>query len=187
MAFLSQDELESIGFRSLGQGVKISKDARLYRPSLMDIGDNSRIDDFCLLAGAISIGRNVHLAAYSNIAAGLTGVRMDDFSGMAYGSQLIAESDDYSGRFMTNPTIPDKFRRCQCESIYIGRHCIIGASSIVLPGVKMGEGSSVGAMSLLTKATNEWEIYFGIPAKRIKSRKKDLLAYESLLDGLDSS
>ena len=47
-----------------------------------------------------------------------------------------------------------------------------------MPGVTLGEGTSIYAMSLVTKSTESWSIYFGIPAKRLKSRKRDLLVLE---------
>ena len=63
----------------------------------------------------------------------------------------------------------------------VGRHVIIGSGSVVLPGVTIGEGSSVGALSLITKSLEEWGVYFGSPAKKIKSRRKDLLEQEQTL------
>ena len=68
------------------------------------------------------------------------------------------------------------------RSITIGKHVIVGASSLILPGVKIGEGTAIYAMSMVTKTTEEWSIYFGIPAKRIKSRSKEMLTYEEQLN-----
>ena len=52
---------------------------------------------------------------------------------------------------------------------------IIGAGTIVLPGVNLAEGTSIGASSLVTKSTSPWGIYYGIPAKFKKSISQDLL------------
>ena len=49
---------------------------------------------------------------------------------------------------------------------------------MVFPGVTVAEGCSVGAMSLVTKDTQPWGVYVGIPARRLKERKKDLLQFE---------
>ncbi|MBD3830902.1 MAG: acyltransferase, partial [Arcobacter sp.] len=57
-------------------------------------------------------------------------------------------------------------------------HSIVGASSVIMPGVTLGEGTSIGAMSLILKSTEPWGIYVGNPAKRLKDRKKDLLDLE---------
>jgi acetyltransferase-like isoleucine patch superfamily enzyme len=44
-----------------------------------------------------------------------------------------------------------------------------------MPGTIVAKGTSVGAMSLVSKDTKPWRIYVGNPAKRLKKRKKDLV------------
>ncbi|MNE79761.1 dTDP-4-amino-4,6-dideoxy-D-glucose acyltransferase [compost metagenome] len=132
-----------------------------------------------MLSGNIKIGKNVHVAAYCNLAGGELGIEMEDFSGLAYGCHVFTQSDDYSGETMTNPTVPKKYKKETYKKIHIGKHVIVGTKSIILPGVNVAEGCSVGAMTMLTKSTQPWGIYFGIPAKRIKERKRDLLELES--------
>ena len=179
MPFLSEEKLNTIGFKSLGKNVKISDKASIHNPETIEIGDNSRIDDFCVLSGKITIGRNVHFAVFNNVAGGELGAHFDDFSGLAYGCHIFTQSDDYSGKSLTNPTVPDEFKVEMKAPVYLGRHVIIGTSSIILPGVEIADGCSVGAMSMVTKSTEPWGIYFGVPAKRIKSRSKDLLELEA--------
>ncbi|WP_275723446.1 acyltransferase [Vibrio furnissii] len=178
MAFLTEQELIAMNFKSLGKNVKISDKASLYNIELMSIGDNSRIDDFCLVSGKVTIGRNVHIAAYCNVAGGIPGIEFEDFSGLAYGCHVFSQSDDYSGKTLTNPTIPDAYKREAYKSVTIGRHVIVGTQSIILPGANLAEGCSVGAMSMVTKPTKSWGVYFGIPAKRIKERSQELLKLE---------
>lgn len=179
MAFLTEEQINAIGFKYIGDNVKISDKAAIYNPDLISIEDNSRVDDFCLLSGNIKIGKNVHVAAYCNLAGGELGIEMEDFSGLAYGCHVFTQSDDYSGETMTNPTVPKKYKKETYKKIHIGKHVIVGTKSIILPGVNVAEGCSVGAMTMLTKSTQPWGIYFGIPAKRIKERKRDLLELES--------
>ena len=65
MAFLSQAELEKLGFASLGEGVLISDKTSIYGAERMHIGDRTRIDDFCVLsagAGGFEMGKHVHIA-----------------------------------------------------------------------------------------------------------------------------
>ncbi len=47
-----------------------------------------------------------------------------------------------------------------------------------MPALTIGEGTAVGSMSLVTKDLEEWGIYAGIPCRRIKERRKDLIALE---------
>ena len=180
MPFLSQDQLNALSFKYLGKNVRISDKASIYDPDRIEIGDNSRIDDFCVISGKVVMGRNVHIAVYNNVAGGELGVFLEDFSGLAYGCHVFSQSDDYSGRSLTNPTVPDEFKNETKATIRICRHVIVGACTIVLPGVTINEGSAVGAMSMVTKSTDTWAIYFGVPAKKIKNRHKDLLKLEAI-------
>ncbi len=180
MAFLSEDQLREMSFGKLGRNVRISTKASIYGADQMEIGDNTRIDDFCVVSGKVSFGRNVHVAVHCTIAGGTVGIAFDDFSGLAYGCRVFSQSDDYTGRTLTNPTVPAEYKQERKAAIHIGRHCIVGANSLIFPGVTMAEGCSLGAMSMLTKSTEPWSVYFGIPAKKIKDRKKDLLALEKM-------
>lgn len=178
MSFYSDAELRNIGFKKFGKHVKISTKASIYRPQEIEIGDYSRIDDFCIVSGKITIGRNVHLAAYSHVSAGKCSVKFEDFSGLAYGCNVFTGSDDYSGATLTNPTVPLEYKGLKESSIIIGRHVIVGTNSIIFPGVHIREGCAIGAQSLVIKSTEPWGVYFGAPAKKIKNRKKDLLILE---------
>lgn len=178
MPFLTSEQLQKMGFKSLGKNVRISDKASIFNADQISIGDHSRIDDFCVISGKVSIGRNVHIAVFSNVAGGTEGIELGDFAGLAYGCQLFSQSDDYSGRTLTNPTVPQKFKQEIKQKICVERHCIIGTYSIVFPGVTIKEGTSVGAMSVVTKSTDAWSVYLGIPARRVKARKQDLLELE---------
>ena len=186
MAFLNEDKLSMLGFKYLGNNVLISDQASIYNPELISIDDNSRIDDFCVLSGKVTIGRNVHIAVFCNVAGGEMGVILEDFSGLAYGCQVFTQSDDYSGLTMTNPTVPDQYKEETKKPVTIGRHSIVGTSAIIFPGVCLSEGTAVGALSIVTKNTDEWAIYAGRPAKRIKARKRDLLQLEEEYLRVDS-
>jgi acetyltransferase-like isoleucine patch superfamily enzyme len=178
VAFLAEKDLVALGFRHLGRNVRISDKASIYEPRQMEIGDNSRIDDFCVLSGRVVIGRNVHIAVFCNVAGGEEGAYLEDFSGLSYGCHLIAQSDDYSGQSLTNPTVPDKYKIEKKAAVYLRKHVIVGSCSVVLPGVTLAEGTSIGAMSLVTRSTRPWSIYCGIPARHLKARRNDLLTLE---------
>lgn len=177
--FLTNDEIKKIGFKSVGENVLISDKATFYRPERISIGNNVRIDDFCVLANNIVLHNNVFVGLYTCILSGPNSlIRMCDFSTLAYRCMILSNSDDYSGFAMTNPTIPDKYRLVTEKSITIGKHCVIGTGSTILPGSNIAEGTSIGAMSLVTKPTESWHIYCGIPAKPIAMREKKILELE---------
>jgi acetyltransferase-like isoleucine patch superfamily enzyme len=178
MAYYNQDQLKELGFKSIGKNVKISDKASIYNHEQIEIGDNSRIDDFCVISGKIKIGRNVHITPTCFVAGGIKGIIFEDFTTLAYGVKVFTQSDDYSGETMMNSTVPKEYKNEYMKEIIIKKQSIIGAGSIIMPGVILEEGTTVGAMSLVLNSTLPWGIYVGIPAKRLKNRKKDLLELE---------
>ena len=174
MGYLSENALREMNFKSLGRGVKISDKASIYDAELIDIGDFSRVDDFCVLSGKISIGRYCHVTPLCLIAGGQPGVEIKDFCGLAYGVKVFAQSDDYSGETMVSSLVPKKYKRERFASVLLERQVIVGTNSVILPGVTVAEGCAIGAMTLVVKSTEPWGMYVGSPAKWLKARKKDL-------------
>jgi acetyltransferase-like isoleucine patch superfamily enzyme len=179
-SFLSKEELDKIGFKSLGKNVLLGKLAMIYSPEFISIGNNVRIDDFAMLAGDITLGNNIHISSYCALFGGKVGagIVMKNYSGLACRVTIYATSDDYSGEFMTNPTIPSSFRKGIEGRVVIHEYVIVGASSVILPGVEIGEGTAVGAMSMVEKSLPEWKICKGIPARALKERSKRLIELE---------
>lgn len=183
MAFLSRVRLEAIGFASLGEDVLISDAARIYNAAHISIGSHVRIDDFCILSagsGGIRIGRHVHIGCFGSLI-GKEAISLGDFAGMSSRVSVYSSSDDYSGEFMTNPTVPERYRRVQHGSVVIGRHAIFGAGCVILPGVAVGEGAAVGALTLIARDLEPFTSYLGIPARKTGERKRNLLALETQL------
>lgn len=178
MSYYNSSELESLGFKSIGKNVKISSKAIIYNCNQIEIGDNSRIDDFCILSGKIKIGSFIHVTPMCLLAGGEFGIEVSDFCTFSYAVKIFTQSDDYSGKTMTNSNIPEKYKNEYKSKVVINKHSIIGAGSMIMPGVILAEGTSVGAMSLVLKSTDEWNIYIGSPAKKLKKRSKDLLKLE---------
>ena len=57
--------------------------------------------------------------------------------------------------------------------VVIGKNVMIGANCTVLPGVKIGDGASVSAMSLVNSNIPAGETWGGVPAKKINRKKID--------------
>ena len=174
-SFYTNEELKELGLKSFGKKVLISRNAQIYCASNIEIGDNVRIDDFCILSGYVKLGSHIHIGAGTYLFAGDAGIEMEDFSCLSSRCAIYAITDDYSGATLTNSAIPDRFKNIVEDKVLIRKHVLIGTGSTILTGVTIEEGSSFGAMSLISKSTASWGIYVGIPAKRIKDRKKELL------------
>jgi acetyltransferase-like isoleucine patch superfamily enzyme len=185
--FYTDEELAHVEFRSLGNNVKIKRNANLYFTENMSIGDNSRIDDCAVIVASreqVTIGRNAHIASHCYISAS-DGFAMEDFCGLSPGVLVFTSSDDYSGARMTNPTLPREFTGVTGGFVRLERHVIIGAGTVILPNVRIEIGTSVGAQSLVTTSLPPWGIYSGVPAKFLRERSKALLDIEQryLSDG----
>lgn len=177
-SFYDIEELEALGLKSVGNDVYISKKASIYSADKISIGNNVRIDDFCILSGHIEIGSNIHIAAYTALYGGEEGIYLADYVNISSRVSIYSISDDYSGNSMTSPVIPDKFKKIISLPVYIEKHVIIGATSVVLPGVRLREGSSFGCFSMINRDSEEWSINVGIPFKKIKERSKKILELE---------
>lgn len=181
MAFLSEKKLNKLGFKHLGKNVLISDLASFYNPKNISIGDNTRIDDFCVLsAGAdgIFIGNNIHLSVHVSIL-GKAKTTLEDFSAISVGTTIFTSNDDYSGNFMTNPTIPEGFKNVTSEEVHLEKHVLIGAGCVILPGVYINQGARVGALSLVKKGHyQEFSLYGGVPARFIKKTSNQLIDLE---------
>lgn len=180
MALLSREAIESMGFSSVGENVQISDRTSVYGASRITVGNDVRIDDFCVIsagAGGIDIGNHVHIAVgVTLIGAGK--ITLCDFVGISSRASIYSSNDDYSGAAMTGPTLPSEFTNVRHADVFMGKHVIVGSGSIVLPGVTLEEGVAVGALSLIHKRCEAFGVYVGNPARRIKERKRDLLDVE---------
>ena len=135
MAYLTRDELEKMGFASVGEAVFISDKASIYGAERITLGSNIRIDDFCVLSagiGGIVIGDYVHIAVFS-LLIGAGKIVLSDFSTLSSRVSVYSSSDDYSGEYMTNPTVPAEFTNVNHGDVLIGRHVVIGSGSVILP------------------------------------------------------
>lgn len=175
--FLSQKDLYDIGFKDLGKNVKISSNAVFYQPERMSIGNNVRIDDFCKLTGTVSLGSYIHIASHS-ILAGKFGISIADFGSISMGCILFSASDDFSGNYLINPMVPERYVNITGGPIILEKHTIVGAGSIVFPNVTLHEGCAVGAGSVVNQSLDGWKIYVGTPCRAVKHREKNILELE---------
>lgn len=173
-SFYSEEELKDLGLKAFGENVFISKKCSIYSPYDISIGNNVRIDDFCILSGKITIGNYVHISAF-NALYGKLGIEIGDFCGISPKCSLFSATDDFSGEFMISPMVPPNLTNVTGGMIKLNKYVQIGAGSIVLPKVELKEGSVAGAMTLIKEDLDEWSIYSGIPAIKLKSRKKNII------------
>ncbi len=175
MSWLTKEELSQ--FKSVGENVLISKHAIIYGPENIEIGNNVRIDALCILmaaTGYFKIGSFVHLAAHSTFGCA-GGIELGDFAQIASHCLLLSASDDFSGRHLIGPTVPEEYRKVYKRRIFVEEGCVIGAGCTILPGTNLCSGAALGAMSMTEKnqLLDHDSIYVGVPAVRKKERHYD--------------
>lgn len=74
----------------------------------------------------------------------------------------------YSGEQQDNPNTPPNLRELFSKPVKIGDNCWIGEKAAILPGVTLGDGTIVGAGSVVTKSFEGGTIIAGNPAKILK-------------------
>lgn len=172
-SFYSIEELKKLGIKEVGEEVYISKKASIYSPQNLKIGNHVRIDDFCILSGNIEIGNYVHISAYVALY-GKYGIKIKDFCGCSPRTTIFSATDDFSGEYMISPMVPEELTNVTGGVVTLEKYVQLGANTVVMPNITIGEGTSLGAMSFVNKSLEEWKIYAGIPCRYIKDRKKDV-------------
>jgi dTDP-4-amino-4,6-dideoxy-D-glucose acyltransferase len=183
MSYYSESELREMGIGDFGERVRISRKASIYGWEKLSVGNDVRIDDFCVISvgrGRLIIGSYVHIAVFS-LMIGRGAITISDFCNLSSRVSIYSSSDDYSGNWMTNPTVPTEYTRVTHEDVFLGKHVIIGSGSVVLPGVAIEDGVAVGALSLVKSRCEAFGMYVGTPAKRVRERSRNLLQMEEKL------
>jgi acetyltransferase-like isoleucine patch superfamily enzyme len=160
--------------RRIGRNVIIGKTVRIRYPEIVEIGDDVIIDDFTYISTSLNVDSRVHIAAGCKLIGGRDShVRIGQFSTLAPNVVIAAGSDDYiSG--IASPLVPLEYKgSVEIGNVELGRHCIVGSNSTVLPNVRFADGAAVGAQSLVKTDIPAWSLYGGIPARYLKSRNRD--------------
>lgn len=171
----SNSQYDTSLFLSAGEDVFISANVEIRRPYLVSVGNHIAIDSGFYLTTSAEIGNYVHLGPYISCVGGAKSkLIVNDFATIAAGCRIICGSDSFMGNGLTSTTVPEKYRdTTKLTTVTIGKFAGIGTNVVIMPGVTIGEGSVIGACSLVTKDTEPWTVYYGNPAKAIKIRPKE--------------
>ena len=157
-----------------GEDVFISNMVEIRRPYLVEIGCHVAIDSGVYITTQLVVGDYIHMSPYITVIGGeKSKLVIQNFATIAAGTRIIAGSDSFLGDGMTSVTVPAEYRdTVKFSAVVIEQFAGVGTNVVIMPGVTIGEGSVIGACSLVTKDTEPWTIYYGNPARPIKIRNK---------------
>lgn len=164
----------------VGKDCNISPRASFYNDDMIEIGNHVRIDDFAVISGGsgIKIGNYCHVSCHCSLFGGGV-IELEDFVTLSTNVNLFSQSDDYSGRSLAGPHFPPEYKPYfKTGSILLCRHVLVGCGSVILPGVKVGNGTAIGALSMVKEDCESWSIYAGVPARIIRGREKQIIELE---------
>ena len=155
----------------------------------------------CSLGG---VGKNVHSAEKSNIKGNkniyigndvsigphsllwTTGAKIFIKDKVIIGPGLSIITGNHRtnivGKYMADITIEEK-QKDDDQIVVIEKDVWIGANATILKGVVVAEGCVIGAGTVLTKSTEPYGIYAGVPGRRIAERftEQDLVKHKCIL------
>ena len=138
---------KNVFLMKIGKGTKIRGFVELIAPWNIEIGNNSMLGQECKLDGrkGLYIGNNVNISDCTAIWTEQHDINDENFA-----------CNDKGGKV----TIKDRVW--------------LGFRTIVLPKVNINEGVVLASGAIATKDCEEFSLYAGIPAKKIKDRTKNL-------------
>jgi galactoside O-acetyltransferase len=154
----------------------------ILNPDVIKIGGTSRIDSFCKIEGGegVTIGEYVHIASFVHINTGGGKVVIEDGASFATGSKVVGGGNTIHGLSMSAsaPSIWQHVDRSKTTTI--GKYATILTNAVVLTGVTVGEGAVLAAGGVATKDIPPYEIWGGVPAKKIGERNRDELIWGAI-------
>ena len=179
--------------KHLGKNVKIGAGAKIVNPQYVSLGDNVTVsDDVTLIArgeGGITIKAGAHLCervyldtededdGFIEVGERVylgTGTTMFGHKGLEIGDDtLIAQNVTFTpySHIFDDPTRNIFGQGGHSRKVTIGRDCYIGMRVAILYSGDIGEGSIVGAGSVVVKSIPPYSLAVGCPAKVIKKRE----------------
>jgi acetyltransferase-like isoleucine patch superfamily enzyme len=131
-------------FASIGDNVIIENGALVFEAK--HIGDDTWIGQFCYInsAGGVEIGSRV---------------------GIGPGVKIMSSRHGEEGR-----DVPILLCDLEFAKVVLEDDCDIGMGAIILPGVRVGRGSQVGAGAVVSRDVEPYAVVAGVPARKIRER-----------------
>lgn len=149
----------------------IDEHVYLHQPERITIAPTARIDWNVRVNGGlgVTIGEHVHIATGSVINAGNGEVVFGDHSGCSNNVVIAAGMPDLAF-YHISAADPIEHQHPLRMKTVIGEYVVIFANATICPGVTLGNGAVIGAGAVVTHDVPAWEVWAGVPARRIGRR-----------------
>lgn len=155
-----------------GKDVRIYNLAKIINPQFAKIDDHSIILDYTF----IDAKESFKLGKYSCITwqcviEGWANISIGDRCFVGPGTKILGSTYEFNG-YYTSEHLPESVHATRFGDITICNDAYIGANSVIMPGITIGEGAVIGSNAFVNKDVEPWGIYVGSPAKKIGERQK---------------
>jgi len=159
--------------RTIKRGViaEMYPPAIILKPAMIVVGERARLDGMIKLEGGLGlhIGAHTHICSFCHLNIGGGILWIGDEVGIASGVRILSGSNMPDMPSMSVAALPER-QRIERRSTLIGHQATLGVNSVVLMGLTIGQGAVIGAGAVVTHDVPAWEIWAGVPAKKIGER-----------------
>ena len=144
----------------------------ILKPEMVTLAESGRIDANVRIEGGlgVTIGDNVHVGFGSALNIGGGELVFGAHSGCSVNVVIATGNPDLSYKSISAAEAPEDCHVVKQKTV-IGEHVVIFAGAILTPGITVGDGAIIAAGAVVTKDIPSFEIWAGVPAKKIGERK----------------
>lgn len=157
-----------------GENVIIGKTARIRFPELVELHDNTIVDDFTFISTGLILNEHSAIESGCVLMGGrVNTITVGPYSCICSNSTLMCGTHDFKTGLHLCHHNGIVEQGLVWDDITIGSHVILGTKSTILPGCNIEEGARIGAHSLVNKPLSSWTLYGGTPCKEIGKVDRD--------------
>jgi acetyltransferase-like isoleucine patch superfamily enzyme len=154
--------------KHVGSGLQVGCNVVLKHPETMEFGDSVFIGAQTMIQGRFDgtckIGNHVWIGPHSYFDA--RNLLLEDYVGWGPGAKVLGSA--HTGVPVDEPTITTDL---VIAPVVVGFAADIGMNASILPGVRIGANSIVGAGAVVTHDVPDYAIVAGVPARVIRDRR----------------
>jgi len=140
------------------QRIQIGRGTEIQRQCRICIGEEDALEPRLTIGSRVFIGQGTHLSVMREMSIGNNTI-------IGACSYLLTNQHRFTSR-----DIPIRDQGYDCEPLVIGEDVWIGANCVIMPGIEIGRGAIIGGGSVVNKTVGMYEIWGGVPARKIGIR-----------------